>query len=122
MADLALADIGHKLFALALSVKLAPIREFVFVHINIELRNSSLKALLHVGDRLVVDNGTQLLQKEGQEPAGGNVSNLLFHAFQEVPFYGSDCLQVRFFREFNCHWQEFLSEWSLIVCVEALVN
>jgi hypothetical protein len=48
--------------ALLQPVELAPVREFVFVAFDVQLRDAGLQPLLHVGDGLVVDQRPDLLQ------------------------------------------------------------
>ena len=58
------SGIGLSSLSLSLPIKLSPILEFILVNFDIDFRQPQLQTCLHVGNRLVVYEGTKLLEEE----------------------------------------------------------
>ena len=98
--DLALIN---RSLALSLPVELAPVGELVFVNLDVEFHDARLKAVLHIGHGLVVDQRAQLFQKETQQRAGRDVADPFIHVLLEVALDRRDGLSARFLGDFDGH-------------------
>jgi hypothetical protein len=75
---------------------LAPILELLFMDLDVELHHARLQAFLCVGNALVVDQRTDLLQEERQQSTGGNVADGFVHVLLEIALDRGDGLLARF--------------------------
>src|SRR5688572_23122812 len=69
-----------------------PELERLRVNFEVQLGDARLQALLHIGDRLVVDQWADLLEKIAEQSAGGHVADLLLHVLPEVALDRGDRL------------------------------
>lgn len=82
---------------------LFPVLELFLVHFQIKLRDALLEPLLHVGDRLVVDDRTDLFDEEAEERSSGDVAYGFLQILLEVPLNGRNGVFPSFFSEFDGH-------------------
>lgn len=76
--------------ALDLAVEFAPVLELVLVDLDVQFHHSGLQPFLDIRDRLVVDRGADLLQKEAEQGTRRDVADALIDVLLEVPLYGGD--------------------------------
>ena len=75
---------------LSLGVDLGPVLEFIGVKLSAEIGDTLLHACLGIVNRLVVDDGAELFQKEVEQQAGGQLADWFVHVFVKVTLHGSD--------------------------------
>jgi hypothetical protein len=72
--------------------ELLPVRELVFVHLEIDFLDTEAHSLLHISYGLVVDRRSDLLEEEAKQSGSRDVADLFVHVLEQVAFDRRDRL------------------------------